>query len=146
MSSSPPGTPNRANPISVVAAVIVDPHGCVLLARRGQKMAHAGKWEFPGGKVEEGESFAHALQREIKEELSVEVTVGPALFSEEIEVEGRRIQLHFLRAKIDAGENLRLNEHSEICWESPFSLHSKDLAPGDIGFANWLAKNPEALQ
>jgi mutator protein MutT len=136
---------NKATPLCVVAAVIVDHEGRVLLARRGERMAHAGKWEFPGGKVEDGESFSRALRREIKEELSMDLDVFPALFSEEIEVEGRWIHIHFLRAKICTGESPRLSEHSEICWESPLSLHSKDLAPGDVGFADWLPKNPEAL-
>ena len=129
----------------MVAAVIIGEDGRLLLARRGETMAHAGRWEFPGGKVEEGELDSDALRREIKEELSVDLDVGICLFSHEVDVEGRRIQLHFLTAKICEGEKIRLSEHSEICWESPHSLDSMDLAPGDVGFAKWLLKNPDAL-
>ncbi|MCK2213107.1 (deoxy)nucleoside triphosphate pyrophosphohydrolase [Actinomadura sp. ATCC 31491] len=62
--------------IVVVAAVIVDSGGRVLAAQRAEPPALAGGWEFPGGKVDPGESEAEALVRECREELGVEVTVG----------------------------------------------------------------------
>ncbi len=60
-------------PIPVVAAALVDPAGRVLLQRRGPGKAHAGLWEFPGGKVEPGETAIAALVREIAEELAVSI-------------------------------------------------------------------------
>jgi 8-oxo-dGTP diphosphatase len=66
----------------VVAAVVLQegPHGVrVLAARRSQPAELAGRWEFPGGKVEAGESPVQALSRELREELGVEVEVGPEL-------------------------------------------------------------------
>jgi 8-oxo-dGTP diphosphatase len=60
-------------PVDVAAAVLTRPDGSVLLAKRPRDKVYAGYWEFPGGKVEPGETVAAALKREIDEELGVQV-------------------------------------------------------------------------
>src|SRR5438045_8484040 len=67
---------SRCAAIRVVAGILRDPHGRVLVARRPAGVPHAGLWEFPGGKVEHGESDVQALARELREELGV--SIGPA--------------------------------------------------------------------
>jgi 8-oxo-dGTP diphosphatase len=79
--------------IHVVAGVITDVRGRVLLARRGQDSDLAGLWEFPGGKREAGETSEAALARELHEELGIEAEVGPALIEVPQEYPGKRLRL-----------------------------------------------------
>ena len=84
--SDPPRPPDRPTGLQppathVVAGVITDARGRVLLARRAEGSELAGLWEFPGGKVEPGESPEAALARELDEELGIEVDVGAALIA-----------------------------------------------------------------
>jgi len=81
--------------IRVVAGVLVDRAG-VLVCRRPPGGAHPGKWEFPGGKVESGETLEQALVREIREELGVEATIGARMRSIVHEYAGRPpVEIHF---------------------------------------------------
>lgn len=80
-------------PIEVVAAVIRDANGNVLIARRPQNKHQGGKWEFPGGKVEAGESRRSALSRELYEELGIDVANSARLISVYHEYEDKSIYL-----------------------------------------------------
>jgi len=71
----PPITANRPL-LLVAAAALIDPEGRVLLAERPQGKSMAGLWEFPGGKVDKGETPETALVRELKEELGIETSTG----------------------------------------------------------------------
>ena len=79
--------------IHVVAGVIVDVRGRILLARRGEDSDLAGLWEFPGGKREPGEASEEALVRELQEELGIEVEVGDALIEVPQEYPAKRLRL-----------------------------------------------------
>jgi mutator protein MutT len=81
--------------VTIVVAAVIEESGTFLLTRR-QKGAHlAGLWEFPGGKVDEGETHEGALQREIREELDVEIGVGDLVFHVTHEYEDRTVALYF---------------------------------------------------
>lgn len=85
--------------VPVVAAAISDAHGRLLLQECRPHKRHAGLWEFPGGKVEIGESPQFALRREIKEELGLELldaVLEPAGFAEELAPDGRPVLVLFL--------------------------------------------------
>jgi 8-oxo-dGTP diphosphatase len=109
-----------------VAAVVVgaaildgDPPGCrVLATQRAEPPRLAGLWEFPGGKVEEGETDVEALLREVREELDVVVSVGDRLGGDVV-VQGDRGEwvLRVWTARIAAG-TVRLVEHSDARWLS----------------------------
>lgn len=115
--------------IHVVGAAIVEGGRC-LVARRGPGMALAGYWEFPGGKVEAGESPEVALVREIREEMGIGVKVGAWLGRGEAAVGSRRIVLDvYLATRID-GEP-RLNEHSEMRWLEAGEIEGLDWAEAD---------------
>ncbi|NIP60819.1 MAG: NUDIX domain-containing protein [Gemmatimonadetes bacterium] len=131
-----PPDPVPPDTVPVVAAVIRRKDGAVLLARRPEGKRHGGLWEFPGGKVLEGESYREALRRELSEELSVEVTeAGEALFS--ARDPGLEYLIHFVGAEI-RGEPVG-REHAEVRWIPRHELLSLPMAPADQAFAAALA-------
>jgi 8-oxo-dGTP diphosphatase len=116
--------------VSVVGAVILR-NGLVLCAQRGPDGSLPGLWEFPGGKVELGESKVDALRREIREELSVDVLVGEELDSSTYEYDFAAVTLTTFWCSLPAGEPVK-SEHSELRWLSPRDLHEIEWAPADI--------------
>lgn len=125
--------------IEVVAALIFR-QGKLLLAQRGESGDQAGLWEFPGGKVEAGESQPQALHRELKEELGIDAVIGSYIASESRTVSGRQIHLHAWLVSDFTGD-LQLNCHQAFVWCLPEEARSYDLAPADIPLlAAWLNK------
>ena len=116
--------------VNVVGAVIVR-DGLVLCAQRGPDGALPGLWEFPGGKVEPGESKVDALYREIQEELSVELMIGEELDSSTYEYEFAAVTLTTFWCSLSGGEPEK-SEHSELRWLSPRELHRLEWAPADL--------------
>ena len=118
------------SPLHVVGAAITQGNQC-LIAQRGPHASLAGKWEFPGGKVEPGESPSAALAREIAEELGLHITVGQVLAHGTATVGRRLISLDVYAATITAG-TLTLREHSQTAWASADNLPHFDWAEADI--------------
>lgn len=117
--------------IDVVAAIIVH-NGKLLLARRAASCDQAGLWEFPGGKVEPGETQARALCRELEEELGIHATPGEWIASHSREVSGRMINLHAWSVARFSGTPQCTTSHSELAWCTPARAQDYDLAPADI--------------
>ena len=117
--------------ISVACAIIQDSAGRFLLARRPDGKSLAGFWEFPGGKLESGESALEALCRELKEELLVETLVFERLESVEHHYDNFTICLIPCRARILSGV-LTPTEHSEIGWFHIKDIDLNSLAPADV--------------
>lgn len=119
-------------PIDVTCGLI-ERDGRLLVAQRPPGKALAGKWEFPGGKVEPGEAPADCLARELREELGVEVRVGAALpasvhrYSPGV----RAIRLLPFRCAIAAGEP-HAHEHSALRWCTVDEIAALDLATADL--------------
>ena len=126
---------------TVVAAVIRDRAGRFLLARRPAGRHMAGLWEFPGGKVHDGEAPEPALARELAEELDVEVEVGSPLTFAVHEEPGLRILLLFYEAAIRSGEP-RAREAQEIAWVPPAELRRYPTPPADAALVERLAAAP----
>jgi mutator protein MutT len=119
-----------------VVAIVAETHGRYLIGQRPHEKRHGGLWEFPGGKLDSGESMEAAARREVAEELSVElVSVGATLFTRQDP--GSPYEIHFVAVDID-GEPEAL-EHIEVGWFKPAEMADMPMAPADAEFVEWLA-------
>jgi 8-oxo-dGTP diphosphatase len=112
-------------------AGIVFEAGRLFIARRLPGGDMGGKWEFPGGKVEEGESDEQALVREYLEEFGVSITTGGKLAESEFEHRGNTYALNAYRAYLGS-RNFTLTEHSEWRWAQPDEIEKIDFADSDL--------------
>ena len=117
--------------ISVVCAIIEDDAGNYLLAKRPEGKCLGGFWEFPGGKLEQGEKIEAALIRELQEELLIQTEVFEILEKVEHHDEKFSIRLIPCRARILSGIPTAL-EHSELGWFSTHEIDRSTLAPADV--------------
>jgi len=124
--------------IHVVGAVIIE-EGKILCAQRGKNMSLPLLWEFPGGKIEKGESPNEALQREIKEEMLCEIEIGDQVEHTIYEYDFGIVHLTTFRCKIIKGTPI-LTEHEAIKWLTPHELPLLDWAPADIPAIEKLSK------
>lgn len=114
----------------VVAAILIDGDR-VFCAQRKDIGEVAKKWEFPGGKIEPGESHQEALSREIAEELSIGIAIGDFVTTVDHQYTTFAITMHAYRATILSGEP-SLSEHLDSRWLTREELSSVDWAPADI--------------
>lgn len=121
----------------VVAGVIRDRQGRILLARRLPSAHLGGFWEFPGGGVEEGESPEKALQRELQEELGVEVAVGAPITFAWHRDERRTLLLLFYQAEIIKGVPVG-QQGQEVRWVGVDELQATSMPPADQELVRWL--------
>ncbi len=125
----------------VAAALIVNDAGAILLTRRGPTQAMAGFWEFPGGKLEEGESPTDALVREIKEELGCALVVGPVydvLFHRYPQFD---LLMMVYTCGLPPGETPQPLQVADLRWLSPASLGSVEILPADAPLTARLARD-----
>jgi 8-oxo-dGTP diphosphatase len=114
----------------VVAAFITGDDGRFLICRRPEGKARAHFWEFPGGKVEAGETKREALERECLEELGIRIEAGREIAEAVHEYPELTIRLTLISAKITAGEPSLL-EHEELKWIAPGEAADHSFCPAD---------------
>ncbi|PGZ94972.1 8-oxo-dGTP diphosphatase MutT [Bacillus pseudomycoides] len=124
--------------IYVVGAVIVE-NEKILCAQRGLTKSLPLKWEFPGGKIEDGESPQEALKREINEEMHCKVQIGEQIDYTAYEYDFGIVHLKTFYCKLIEGTPV-LTEHVSIKWLRPNELASLDWAPADIPTIEKLSK------
>jgi 8-oxo-dGTP diphosphatase len=124
--------PTAPSLLPVVAAAMVDLEGRVLLQQRPPGKSLAGLWEFPGGKLEEGEAPASAIVREIHEELGVVVHVTGHLTTDDTVVGSRIIRLICLLCGLDGPRPQWSSDHDLLEWAAPASLSARDWATPDL--------------
>lgn len=116
----------------VVTAAVIERDGKVLCARRKAGLVAEGLWEFPGGKLEEGEVPEKGLRRELEEELGVEARIGEFLCSVPFKGSLASFKLVVFKAEL-LGDDLRLTDHDEVRWlgadEMDEALFSKPDRP-----------------
>jgi 8-oxo-dGTP diphosphatase len=121
-----------------VVAGIIEKDGLVLICQRKAGQPFAGKWEFPGGKVEPDEEFKAALERELREELAIRAAIGEEIARYEYAYPGRPpIQLIFYRVTQFENEPVNL-VFEQIRWEKTANLPAYDFLDGDVEFVKSL--------
>lgn len=124
--------------IEVVAAIVRD-HDKILITQRLQNVHLAGLWEFPGGKVEAGESLEAALQREIAEELGIAVRVDDEFFTVEHDYPTKSVRLHFFNCVRLDGE-VRALGVGDFRWVKPADLRDYEFPPADAELIELLQR------
>ena len=122
--------------IEVAAAFLVHRHK-VFIARRAPFQPLAGKWEFPGGKVEAGETIPACLARELAEEFGIQVVVGPFVADSIHRREVGTFHIRAYRTTWLAGDIVPV-DHDRVAWAGPDELLAYDLLPADIELAERL--------
>lgn len=122
--------------IRVVAAVILS-EGKIFATQRGYGDFKGG-WEFPGGKIEEGETPENALRREIYEELDTEITVGELIDTIEYTYPNFHLSMDCFWCEIISG-NLVLKEHEAARWLDKENLYSVEWLPADVSLIEKIA-------
>lgn len=125
--------------IKVVAAIIENENHEILCALRSPQMSLPNMWEFPGGKVEKGESLKEAIKREIKEELDCDIEALEVFDNNTHEYEKAIINLICLKCKL-VGGTPEAKEHAKLIWLKRENLDSLKWAPADISAVEQLIK------
>lgn len=126
--------------IKVAAGVIFDRNQRLLACERPLGKALAGKWEFPGGKLEPGETAEQALRRELHEELALEVTVLDEMYRLTVKTpDNKTLILHFLRALLKNDSTPVSCENQRFCWLEKSKLSELDWLDTDQEFVEYLA-------
>ena len=114
--------------------------GLFLVAQRNEGGSQGGKWEFPGGKLEEGETPQLALHREFLEELGVPVQVGKKLYETQFQNGANNYLLEAWTVEL-AGQPARLSEHQDLRWLEIPAILELDLSMSDRDVAEFLKKS-----
>ena len=122
--------------IDVVAAVIKK-NNLYFIAQRNRNKHFAYYWEFPGGKVDNQETFENALKREIKEELSINIAVLKHIASEKHKDEKIDVNVHYFLCEL-LNENIILSEHEDMKWLRKNDLKQFKMTPGDSKIIKYL--------
>ena len=124
--------------IEVVAAIIQDEKHHIFATQRGYG-EWKGWWEFPGGKIEQGEAPEEALKREIREELSADISVDEFLYTVDYDYPSFHLTMHCYLCSL-LSETMHLNEHQSACWVTRDDLDSLKWLPADIEILEVLKK------
>ena len=124
-------------PVDVAVGVLIDPEGRFLLTSRPVGKAYAGYWEFPGGKVEPGESIEQALRRELQEEIGVTIASAEPWKVEMFDYPHALVRLHFCRVHRWSGA-FEMREGQQMAWET-LPVQSAPVLPGTVPVLAWLA-------
>ncbi|WP_238916812.1 (deoxy)nucleoside triphosphate pyrophosphohydrolase [Clostridium sp. YIM B02555] len=123
--------------VKVVGAIIENENNEILCALRSKDMSLGKFWEFPGGKIEQGESIGDAIVREIKEELDCTIEFIDVFYDNTHEYDNVIVNLITVKCKLVAGTP-KANEHAKLLWLAKDYLESLTWAPADIPTINKL--------
>jgi 8-oxo-dGTP diphosphatase len=130
------GGPDRKE-VEVAVGVLIREDGAFLLTSRPPGKVYAGYWEFPGGKVEAGESVEEALRRELQEEIGITIGAVEPWHVEQVDYPHALVRLNFCKVHAWSGE-LHMHEGQEFAWQQlPVSV--RPVLPGTIPVLQWFA-------
>lgn len=124
-----------------VTGAVLERDGKIFAAQRGASMSLGGLWEFPGGKIEPGETAQQALSRELREELRIDAEVGDLITTTVHEYEFAIVELSTFRCRLLAGDPT-LVEHQDYRWLSPAEMDEVTWAPADVPTVDILRTAP----
>ena len=125
-------------PVDVAVGVLIDAQGNFLLTSRPEGKVYAGYWEFPGGKLEAGETVEQALRRELHEELGIEIGAVQPWKIELMDYPHARVRLHFCKVFAWTGE-FQMRERQTMAWQG-LPVAVVPVLPGTLPVLNWFAQ------
>lgn len=125
-------------PVDVAVGVLIDAAGDFLLTSRPAGKVYAGYWEFPGGKLEAGETVEAALRRELHEELGIEIGAAEPWKVELVDYEHARVRLHFCKVRDWRGE-FQMRERQAMAWQR-LPVEVGPVLPGTLPVLAWFAE------
>lgn len=133
--------PNLLSPSAKfrVNTQLVRPNGKIMIARRAKKDSLFGKWEFPGGKMESGETEPETLKRELNEEFGIVAHVGEYVCVVPFEYNGIKAEMLAYKVPSFEGE-IELREHSAVAWVHPLELIDYEFSQPDLPIVALLQK------
>ena len=134
--SADEAAPTRT-PVDVAVGVLIDAEGRFLLTSRPAGKVYAGYWEFPGGKLEAGESVEQALRRELHEELGIEIGAVQPWQVELLDYPHARVRLHFCKVYEWRGE-FEMRERQAMAWQT-LPVQVAPVLPGTLPVLQWFA-------
>jgi 8-oxo-dGTP diphosphatase len=130
--------PDQRVPVDVAVGVLIDKAGNFLLTSRPEGKVYAGYWEFPGGKLEVGESVEQALRRELIEELGIRIGAIEPWKIEMMSYEHALVRLHFCKVHEWSGE-FEMREQQSMAWQS-LPVAVGPVLPGTFPVLKWFAE------
>ena len=124
--------------VQVAVGVLIRSDDSFLLTSRPEGKAYAGYWEFPGGKLEVGETIAQALKRELQEEIGITIEDCMSWKTEQIDYPHALVQLNFCKVRRWSGE-LQMREAQLYAWQQ-LPVTVKPVLPGTLPVLKWFAK------
>jgi 8-oxo-dGTP diphosphatase len=132
------GVAEERVPVDVAVGVLVDRDGRFLLTSRPEGKVYAGYWEFPGGKLEAGETVEAALRRELHEEIGIEIGAVERWRVEIVDYEHARVRLHFCKVYDWRGE-FEMRERQAMAWQQ-LPVRVAPVLPGTLPVLAWFAE------
>jgi 8-oxo-dGTP diphosphatase len=132
------GGERKRTPVDVAVGVLLDAADRFLLTSRPAGKVYAGYWEFPGGKIEAGESIEQALRRELHEELGIAIGAVEPWRVELIDYEHARVRLHFCKLRSWRGV-FEMRECQTMAWQT-LPVEVTPVLPGTLPVLRWLAE------
>lgn len=136
--SAEPQHERERTPVDVAVGVLVRPDGHFLLTSRPPGKVMAGYWEFPGGKLEPGETVEQALRRELHEELGITIGEAQPWKIELMDYPHARVRLHFCRVFEWSGA-FEMREGQTMCWQT-LPVACSPVLPGTLPVLRWFAQ------
>lgn len=132
-------------PMIPVCAAVIFRDGKVLVTSRPEGKPWAGYWEFPGGKIEAGETHEACLVRELHEELGVNIVVHDLLMKQTFAYPEKIVELFFYRCEMTAGAELEMREGQSAQWLHPTAMDPAVFLPADVAIVAYLQRKVDSL-